>query len=673
MLCPVPDLAFSEMDSLRNSERNRHTTEMELAVAKSRQKEIRKASQPVEDISAFVNQFRKPLHEIDLINGQRTFLPTAETEATTGGDTNNTSLDKYASSERVSLPRRTASESVLEVPRRPSSYVSWSETQYSRNKSMEHPRRRSMHHPASKTSESVNRSLEATGIFVDTGIEDEHPYTRSFTEDLPQMERHRRHELLKHGQTISRVSETSFEDQLPRYPASSSVPRRRQYGNRGPRNSTPEWKEDKPQQSDRSHHPYEDHQPPQSDRHGTTTHHQSVDRARHNNVRLDEVSRPQSNEGGVIVKQFDKDLGCHQEPSSSSHNNTSIRPFSASNVPETVDTRRPSREELAKRARIKRPATTLPAVQPNRLGDQTVATKHSTSAERAQDSEIHTSIANPSQLPPPTVQPLCPTIQKQNETDNMSPSRRSDSSHHTTLSDRVARIERGLAQQRIPPPVATAQMQQAPSLMSPPSHAPPTDLTTKLGLPVRGGMSYHIAPRPRSSLLHHTNSLFWRQAHHEDNYRFHSPVRVISGINDTNEHPSQLATNCPYFNDPQLDSMNFQHDEYIEEDRGEDHMYNHEYEDTILGHEDLSPEQQIDSWQIDNGYEDYPLAEHTANEQQIDNSWDEYNQPNNRQQFFEPGPYGLEEANHGIHPQRNLEDGMYIDEQPFLDVNREYW
>ncbi|EHL02563.1 hypothetical protein M7I_1357 [Glarea lozoyensis 74030] len=67
----VPDLAFSEMDSLQQNEKRRHTTEKELAIAKSRQKEKRKTSKPVEDISAFFNQFRKPLHEINVENGQK--------------------------------------------------------------------------------------------------------------------------------------------------------------------------------------------------------------------------------------------------------------------------------------------------------------------------------------------------------------------------------------------------------------------------------------------------------------------------------------------------------------------------------------------------------------------------------------------------------------------------
>jgi hypothetical protein len=216
------------MDSLRNNEKNRNTTEKELAVAKSRQKEKRKASKPVQDISSFFNQFRKPLQEINLNNRQQTKFATAETEATTlCGDANTSSMPKYASSERLSLPRRNASVVVREVPQRPSSYTSCSETQYSLKQSMEYPRsHRMMYHRASTTPESIKRSLEATGIFADTGIEDDRQHARSFTADIPRKERNPRHEPLEHSQEMSAVSETSFEDHASRNPASSSVSRR---------------------------------------------------------------------------------------------------------------------------------------------------------------------------------------------------------------------------------------------------------------------------------------------------------------------------------------------------------------------------------------------------------------------------------------------------------------
>jgi hypothetical protein len=668
------------MDSLRHNERSRNPTEKELAVAKSRKKEKSKASKPVEDISAFFNQFRKPLHEINLNNRQQTILPTAETEAIIGGDANTTSKPKYASSERVSLPRKQASVSVLEVPQQPSSYMSWSERRYSRKQSMEHTRSRRMYRRASTTPESVKRSLEATGIYVDTGIEDDHPYARSFTEDLPQIERHHRRELLEHSQNMSTVSEISFEDHASRNPALSSVSARRRYADRGPRDSRLELKEREVQQTNRSHYPYEDGEPPQSDRRGTTRHHQSVEQVRSSDVeQLELTNRPksQSSKDGVIVEHFNKDMGWHQEVSSLSHINTSTRPFSASRIPQPVETSRPSREELAKRTKIKRPATTLPVIQPSRLEDRNLATKQSASAEKAQDSEAHTSTTNASQLPHPSGQPHGPTIQQeQNKAGNMSSSKESSSSHHTTLSERVARIEQGLAQQRIPAPMADAQVPQTPGFISPPFQPPQVYLTTKLGLPVRGGLNHDIPPRPRSSLLHNSDSFFWRQAHPEEDYLSHNPLQPVSRFNDNNGYPSLLATDRPYFDNRQLDSMDFQPDDYMLQDTGDDHMHSHEYENTMLENDDLASEHEMRSWQDGDEYENYPVAEHMADEQQIDDGWYGYNEPDNQQPFFGPEAYNPAEADYGLYLQPDIEGGIYSAEQPqqpFLDINREYW
>jgi hypothetical protein len=376
------------------------------------------------------------------------------------------------------------------------------------------------------------------------------------------------------------------------------------------------------------------------------------------------------------VKHFDKDLGWHQEASSSSHNATSTRPFSASRVPQTVETCRPSREELAKRAKIKRPATTLPVIHQNRVEEQSRAAKDSAPAEKVQDFDTLTSTAKVSQLPPPSGQPDSPTVQQeQDEAGNMSLSKTSDSSHHTTLSERVARIEQGLAQQRIPAPITDAQVQQPPSFMPPPFQAPQIDLTTKLGLPVRGGLSYDIPPRPRSSVLHNSDSFFWRQAQTEEDYLSHSPSQPISRFNETGVHPNLLATDRPYLDSRRLNPMDFQPDEYMEEGTGDGHMYMHEYEDTMLENDDLAPEHQLNNWQDGDGYEGYPMVEHMVDEQPIDDSWYEYNDPANHQQFLEPGTDEVEEATNGMYLDIDLEGEGYSAEQarPFLDINRDYW
>jgi hypothetical protein len=199
MCFTVPDLAFSEMDFLQRSGRHVSVKE-DKTISKSREKEKRKAARAQDEISMFLKPDRMPLQPTSLNKGSVASSTHAKDRRSATSD----QLDSdylgrhHERSQSFDFPqkpsldfRRTKPTSDIlsaslgrnpvinrleygphstgKISGRASTYISWSETQFSRE--AKSPKLSKVNRiGASSTPESIRRSLEKTGIFRDTGI-----------------------------------------------------------------------------------------------------------------------------------------------------------------------------------------------------------------------------------------------------------------------------------------------------------------------------------------------------------------------------------------------------------------------------------------------------------------------------------------------------------------------
>jgi len=195
----VPDLAFSEMDFLQRS--GRHVSAKEdKVISKSREKEKRKAARAQDEISMFLKPNKMPLQPTSLNKGSVASSTHAKDRRSAASD----QLDSdylgrhHERSQSFDFPQKPSLDfrrtkptsdilsasvgrnpiinrleygphSTSKISGRASTYISWSETQVSRE--AKSPKLSKVNGiEASSTPESIRRSLEKTGVFRDTGI-----------------------------------------------------------------------------------------------------------------------------------------------------------------------------------------------------------------------------------------------------------------------------------------------------------------------------------------------------------------------------------------------------------------------------------------------------------------------------------------------------------------------
>ncbi|KAI9053668.1 hypothetical protein LZ554_002622 [Drepanopeziza brunnea f. sp. 'monogermtubi'] len=195
----LPDLAFSEMAFLQRSLEKGPSEKDTKLKSKSREKEKRQVTRAQEEISTFFRPNRIPLQEISSNQGGLSSLeikndhsiyekqldPERGTKSYTRSDSSDIPFEPIESSRRprpssegehrpmnhlpaISHPMNPP-ESTSRLSSKATTYVSWSESQYS--PALTSGRSIVDHVPASSTPDSVRRSIENTGIFKDTGIQ----------------------------------------------------------------------------------------------------------------------------------------------------------------------------------------------------------------------------------------------------------------------------------------------------------------------------------------------------------------------------------------------------------------------------------------------------------------------------------------------------------------------
>ncbi len=345
----VPDLAFSEMDFLQRSSRHMALMGEDKASSKSREKEKMKAARSQVEISTFFKPSQMPLQPISLNQGSR--APSAYTRDRLSGSENRDLMDhnyldrhkepshSFHNPEKPTLdfqksgptsdilsasvrrsqiagPQSVASK----LSGKATSYISWSETQISQDtKSQDlHKLDRTQ---ASPSSESVLRSLENTGIFRDTGI--------SMAARRAAVSSHALEQPFKYDQmrTTGTSLRTTSTLQSPERVVSTDRLR-----------------------SDRLTSPHSEHRLDLRERMVA-----SNPKEGNPQVRDCEMKRER-----VIIEHFDPSLGWHERQASNGHGRETTTTAKKTDVPEQSKSAPLDRYERAQRARIDRPATTVP-------------------------------------------------------------------------------------------------------------------------------------------------------------------------------------------------------------------------------------------------------------------------------------------------------------------------
>ncbi|RDW73929.1 hypothetical protein BP5796_07371 [Coleophoma crateriformis] len=198
----LPDLAFSEMDFLRNARHSRLVKDPQPAPT-PRKKEKRAAEREREEISSFFRRDREPLQEThgNTLESQtpkqrrnwatlRSISPPGRQEPEVERDSISNYVDlpqqpflgfgkkgshsgKLSYSSRGAIPSHSHSENISSTDgrrlQRETTYMSWSESHYSTGLRSDGQYRQT----ETPTPESVRKSIAQTGVLKDTGIDQE--------------------------------------------------------------------------------------------------------------------------------------------------------------------------------------------------------------------------------------------------------------------------------------------------------------------------------------------------------------------------------------------------------------------------------------------------------------------------------------------------------------------
>ncbi|TVY59073.1 hypothetical protein LSUE1_G009563 [Lachnellula suecica] len=370
----LPDLAFSEMEFLQHTDRNAPAAKPDKITSKSREKEKRKVTRVHDEISDFFKPSKNLLKETDPNTQGRTPSTHATREGSiyskqfTANDhepqhrqsqfLENTkqralSLEQGTSPGRISA-RREPSPALAYVERPPEStsmlsskaqtYITWSESQFSPGATGMRRQQDKIVQQRSSTPASIRQSLEKTGIYRDTGIDVGSRNSReaTFYERERRQEHHgaKYHEKYQRMPSISGTSGSTSSSELPAI-------------------DTSKWRADS----------FPSYQHP---RMKNTQYENNANVEDHNEESAkftssvagkDKMSQPAiSGDRRIVIEHFNSELGWHQRPSSRAqarHSPNHLVDLRGERD-RTARSTPINREQLAKLARIKRPATTLP-------------------------------------------------------------------------------------------------------------------------------------------------------------------------------------------------------------------------------------------------------------------------------------------------------------------------
>lgn len=269
--------------------------------------------------------------------------------------------------------------------------VTWSETQISHGATAASTRQNHEYH-ASSTPEPVRRSIESTGIFRDTGIGGTPDLTSSRTRPTRPQDDIYHKQVLRDIQGDAKDSnhttkKTSFKETFTYKPTELAARRSQSAGqDQNPRTcQNPELDKEEAAKELRS-----------SNENQTTS-------------REDSVTRKSSE---IVVEHFDPELGWQQQQDPRRLEKTKDAP--SLDIPQHRGSKSTptTREEIAKHARVKRPATALPVTrapeEPNiHGGNNTGATVKQHVSEENTGSSHHANVTRAEKVRPP-VSPKAP-------------------------------------------------------------------------------------------------------------------------------------------------------------------------------------------------------------------------------------------------------------------------
>ncbi|KAL5320794.1 hypothetical protein ACEPPN_011604 [Leptodophora sp. 'Broadleaf-Isolate-01'] len=360
----IPDLAFSEMEFLRQSRTHQQIDSGDKVKSKSREKEKKRASKVQNEISSFFKPSRAPLQEVSPNQGgppsdvarkeHSLYAKQLESERDTilhrpsepcgsypgpegrpqadGSSNRYQGGHSYSASPKISrsinIPGSTS-----RVSGKAMTYVSWSESQRS-------PAPTSLHgnfyqRPGSMTPDSVRRSIEKTGIFRDTGIERATRLNRANTSPGTYTSRAPKPHATQYGNPSEREltamtgpSEVGAGTKISEVCVQSREEALRDSSRRDARDELPERLSSQ-------------NQTRETDNHGTT-------RKR------------------IVIERFDSTIGWREDPTAVNHSQQTSAAAMQTDRAQQPKSTPPSREQIAKNSRVKipnRPSTAVPVLR----------------------------------------------------------------------------------------------------------------------------------------------------------------------------------------------------------------------------------------------------------------------------------------------------------------------
>lgn len=349
--------------------------------SKHREKDKRKVAKAQDEISTFFKPTKIPLREIDPNSrGRASSIFTAHEDSIYGkqvtaddyqhkhrhsrlaeprkGQT--LSFGQGTPSERLSarreiLPRinhaARSSHSPSRISRKAETYITWSEGQLSHGAATA-PRPLQITNQHSSTPESIRRSLRNTGVYRDTGIR-AHPKTQISKARSPSEETLDQ----RHGLNV----DEKIRRRLPLTEGSGTTTSSMLSVTRSSKENT----------ASLPRHKYQETRNPQEETYADLGRYAEENHVIESGVTLKDRKANSAMNGKkrIIIEHFDSELGWHQRPSSRAQIERDLAEVmeetrrAANSTPIT-------REQLAKLARVKRPATTLRAAR--LIGEESV-------------------------------------------------------------------------------------------------------------------------------------------------------------------------------------------------------------------------------------------------------------------------------------------------------------
>jgi hypothetical protein len=364
----VPDLAFSEMDFLQRSGRYVSVKEDKVS-SKLRAKEKRKAVIAQDEISMFFKPNKTPFQPMLFNEGSVASSTHAEDRRSASSDrlgldhlrrhrqgspsfnfpqklsrdfgrTKPTSniLSTFIGRNPILSRSEYGPQSTCKISEKASTYISWSETEISRERIKINRTR------ASSTPESIRRSLEKTGIFRDTGINRAARRARVSPQAYEKPSRRDRTRI-----TRSFATRTNYPEIIGRVVSA-------------PRSGSDELTS--------SH----------GDHRQDTTEEAAKSKAKND---ITQVRDREAKREMFIIEHFDPHLGWHERPRSSEHGQTVATTAKKGEFPDQPKSAPIDRLERAEMARIKRLSTAVPLTRPSLARDRVIIENPHDSSEQS--------------------------------------------------------------------------------------------------------------------------------------------------------------------------------------------------------------------------------------------------------------------------------------------------